>query len=470
MSTQNEPVPIEAEIRQQLQRMLESEFFSSRKKPAAILRFLVEEALKGIKGRTVGDKDIADSLYAIYGYPSGPGAARVNASYMRVLVAKYNSQDHPEDNVVIEFPKSSKGPKSSNYEPSFRYNQNRKQYRTYKESLAAMRQVFPHGISTAIKHLQFLLQITNHRPSDAPPHGNIPAMMALAECRLIKYMIDSDPVHLLHLRQITNHAVNESPDHWRTHTMLALLALANRQIGHAATHFEDAIRLNAAEISKYRWYHAFLFAVGREDAAFDLAQAEIRNNPSDPVAYAILGLWCLHINSDQAGYCVLYAQQLDPGCTIAILAHTIWCISDGGIATHALPDIETLENVINYARALYPGLIRRIAERTAGVEGQRIWHDYLERHKNQFNEENTPFLPFQNAIAAITNEERHPEAIEHLELAFSNGNPLVMWLHMMPFFKPLYKYDRFQSLLSRRLEPPPAKEPPIHLTPFNFRD
>jgi tetratricopeptide (TPR) repeat protein len=465
-----ELAPRDHEVRQQLNRILESDTFSTWLKPAAILRFVVEKALKG---ESATEKDILAALFPPEDYAPGTNVARVNAKYMRVRLPLYYKTLGRDDPVIIQFPASpKKGKRVANYRPTFSYHPDHRaaiQYQGARYHMNRPRQ--PDGLMRALViflHMIGVLPVkfdNEEERIERPSH--LDGYFGYAECRFALHVLRSSASDIDWIDSCVQEAVKREPNDWRTHAISALLAMAQCDIGTAATSFENALAASRSDVLKYGWYHAFLFAMGRSAEALDLVATLVAENPTDPTANAVYGLWLYGLR--QFGQAQQYfdrALDLAENCSLARLGQALTFIANVG-AAYAVQHLEALEQPSESYHWNVSGLKVYCALVLASwddVTRDRILESVGRRLDEEDNpkptvEEYEPFVNFQYAISDL-GYGRETEAITWLEYSWRDRDPLIMWLHMMPVFDRLLEHDGFRSLLGRRLEAPPLTDDP----------
>jgi tetratricopeptide (TPR) repeat protein len=449
------------EVRDQLKRVLESKFAKS-EVHRRIFIFLVDNAL--------AKNDIRSADIAAFAYPldtNGVEKARVAVSFIRKLVTSY-AEDHPDDRVIIDFPETGRGPMAANYTPIFRAGNGFDPSEVHREYLHRMRHAFPRGITEVREELYDygMFKLGHWAPLLRPE--DLPYLMALAECTLAEYLLTDNTYRVSELEHIALLARELNPADWRTEVIHVLYHLSIRNIKHVEVHFQSALKLNSSEVRSYGWYHAFLFAMGRGAEAFKLATAAFDKTPDDPLANAVYGLWLFGLGElDDAWIRLSRASRLEETCGLATIAQFLHRIAFPDYWQLEVTDFEMLERVqsSNY-RWMYPGLVRSVSRGLPDAVRDDFESKYRNKMRSAMEEQQEagtfeliyPFLNFQKAIEQVSNG-NDEAAIDILESAWVKGNPLLMWLHMMPNLELLKKYDRFQSLLARRLDPPPKGFP-----------
>jgi tetratricopeptide (TPR) repeat protein len=316
---------------------------------------------------------------------------------------------------------------------------------------------------------------------------NFAAWMSIAETLLAAHFLDyfiwpGRTIH--HIEEAVAAAIRLNPDDWQSHAISGTLCLARRQFHEASVHYQAALHCDPNDMPRYGWYQAFLFAADRSDEALELLLTRTIENPTDAMDYAIYGLGLYAARMfDAAEEELQMAIQLDSQCWLAYLVNSLNYIALDE-PDLAILNIERLENIPrrfqwrmfgpmilafhmeiqsssepserNYYKRRFAKIIRHLEKQEWYLNERNDPRTYRYRELGfDWPQYNVPWYGLQMAgvlMAAGQSE----FAIEHIEVAWSAGSPLIMWLHQMPIFDPLLKYDRFQYLLRHRLDHPPG--------------
>jgi hypothetical protein len=398
----------------------------------------------------------------------GVDTARVTAKTVRELVAAYNTQEHPDDEVLIEFPQTGRGPTSANYTPVFSYFHDvYVSDKLYENLLHRMRHAFPRGIWDAHGDLRNIyLPLSWAEPSGLCPE-HLPFMMALVECSLLRCVLENDCGDLNFAGSVLAEAHVIAPHHWRTELMKASYFFFRHDKEFADSCFQNALSLNPVEVQNYGWYHAFLFATGQIERGLELAAAKFQNNTTEPLANAVYGLWLYGLGDAKSGYYFSKSFMFEESCVLGHIGSILNFITDraGWLPLKSLRSLQNADD--NYYKWIFQGLVAGVCRCVTDKELRSFLRRYMTHVKAVRAADKAsytsvaelkihavyPFRYFQEAIEKIVNK-RYAAAIDALYAAWKDEDPLIMWLHMMPVFRPLHSYERFQSLLLRRLESP----------------
>jgi hypothetical protein len=140
--SENEDIPVEAEVRAQLGRMLASKRFIAQENPAEFLKLVVEKA---IKNELITQAIIGCELFPTKYEKNDISDGRVTALKLRAALAGYYAQEGRYDPVIITLPtppgSNARLPTGAAYKPAFRYHPQSQARKEYSRGLSMLSQL-----------------------------------------------------------------------------------------------------------------------------------------------------------------------------------------------------------------------------------------------------------------------------------------------------------------------------------------
>jgi tetratricopeptide (TPR) repeat protein len=453
--------PDNEQVKQQLERMLSSPVFATRKTPGEILRFIVEQTLEGhaVTARKIAEVVFPDpNKYSVKSSPE-----RSNANFMRKLVKEYNDTVGRHDEVRIKFPESK--PKGApNYTPEFVF---KPPYWGAASLTYGLEQIQlpcqPKGFHLAAGEFLSLLGYGfdgRWMIVDDDDPQNVEIWRRLAECIFVLDVLRAEISPFLNYAETPTaadcvaEAIRLQPTHWKNEALLGFINLLNGRPDFANAHFQKALTINRAEVEQYGFYHAYLFAKENNDEAIALAAQLASQNDAPPNVIALYGLWLHGLRRfDEAAEQFTKALNLAADCSFAHFGRVINGLltepiveSDLYEATPVGVSLNHLEFNFSYFSWSLPGF-RTYYERLVlvGNADKNDW-PYIDPDYTL-----CPFLWVDEAVGSLA-EMSFDRVIEIIKTAHRRNDALIRWLHMMPIFDPLSDDPRFQTLVHFRLD------------------
>jgi hypothetical protein len=175
-----DPKPEGDEVKTQLRRILESNYFKKRKKLGEVLTCLVINALEG---RTLDENDIQKELFGYAGYTVKGPNARNAVHHIRRLLPKYYATDGANDPILIELPKRNDAHKeqADAYPVVIRYNAGNATNRFFQLASERLRTLSIEAVNGALADFD---DIANQNPD------HLPARLAKIECKFIQTIFE----------------------------------------------------------------------------------------------------------------------------------------------------------------------------------------------------------------------------------------------------------------------------------------
>jgi hypothetical protein len=477
----------EEEIRSQLQRVLASKLFIANENSSNFLALVVDKVLKG---EPIKQSIIAHELFPKTYLKGKFDVVRLTAMQLRRILAEYYEQEGRDDRIQISLPtppgRNGKLPAGKSYSPLFAYNLRSPAIRAYGQGIylqSNIRYISDH--TEAIGHFSEAIALDS---AYAPAHA------AKAENDLWVPMYRQPiPPHrpIADAEASAIEALRLQPDLWRAHVVLGAVHCCRYEWDQAENSFKAALASARDKVLNHPWYPGFLLATGREREGLRIARLRVAETTSDLSAVIAL-VFFLYVarRFGEAEEVINEMEHNFPRTWLTEVMRACVRLSTG----HAYSAYYDLENIDEYSFShrggptpyVFSGL-RYLSQMRAGypehealarqrVEGI-LWTDYWEVYEEFLRTYEyrcelaerfdisppTPhyckfaafWTPLQLALAhmAVGNIEW---AIGLLKRAMSEGDPLTVWLHLLPLFDPLRSEPGFQSLI-KRMKLPAAK-------------
>jgi Tfp pilus assembly protein PilF len=410
--------------------MLDSARFKASPKRAKLLEFVVNSALE----HTEISEDIIG--YALFpGYePDVSNDVRVTATNLRSSLAGYCAEEGATDPIKIELPRG------ASYRPVFSYNPRSAAYEGYVRGMVLLSQL---RIGPAEEHF---FNALDKDPNYADAYlGLVSAYLFFPICgeldkikrreHVIKHLEPEVWVPLTSLLLEKALAINRKS--WRAYILRGVLLMYQRRWDEAERSFDIAIELSPEETRNDPWYAAYLATIGELDQACTIFRRRAKEHPDNPAVqtqYGFMMYATRQFAEAEEGF--VYALDLDERCWAAWLGYAL-------LMMEAHKDKESTDWILGMAQPRYwlpmffPGLLvlwRARAGQAAADQMSQMFH--FDLCANSFN--------IALSLLAFGQPD---EAVGMLKRAFSEYNPLVLWLHLWPVFDPLREHKGFKKLI-----------------------
>lgn len=488
MTTENEAVPTEEEIRAELRRVLASKRFLANENSARFLELVVEKALKG---EPIKQAIIGVALFPKKYLAQQVSDVRVTANKLRTTLAEYYEYDGCDDRIIIAFPsppgpKEPKLPAGTPYRPVFSYTPRSPAARHCQAALTQYANML---------HVECDFQIIEHfdkaialDPAYAPAHAG-KAEALLREAMYRRPVHPHNPLKAAEASALE--ALRLQPKFWRAHVALAAVHCCRQQWDEAQKWFDEALTLAPTMTREHPWYAGFLLAMGKEREALHIARARADENPDNLGAQITLSLILyLARHNEEAEDLIGRVVEYFPKSWLARMVQACvylakgdpWSVMDASVSAQEAHDIlyelsecsEPFDNVFtglvnlchfrggsegkkHVARESMKGarLTDSFAMKHAGHAAGEATDDDDDWEPGHFDK-NIPFwTPLQLALGFIGLEETEP-AIDALARAVDQGDPLSVLLPRLPLLDPLREAPEFQALIERMNLPSPS--------------
>lgn len=470
-----ETAPTEHEVRRQLDRMLESPVFASAPRLSPLLRYIVGETLAGNgagDGTNLREQQIGFAV--LDNYDSNSSAVRTYVTNLRGKIDKYYREFGAEDLILVEVPQGS-------YRAVFSYNPGSPADKLYRRGLLQVGGFVPWDREHSS------LRLFNGAIEADPNHALAHAAKAEAELREAMYRRTIPPHNPLASAEASAlAALRLQPQLWRAHVVLGAVHCCRREWEEAGKSFDAALAIAPHRTRDHSWYGGFLLATGREKEALQLARSRAEEKPEDLSAQMALGVF-LYVarRFEEAEEFLGEVTLLFPKSWLSrIVQACVYLADDRALeATLSIEDAYTiLSEQSEYSEPfdnIFPGLFNLCRLRAGSAAGEYVprvsmrtvesacgsdsWAVYQKGEERAavdadgdrwvpepgHSDKHIPYwTPLQLALGCMGLGQTE-SAIQMLTRAVGEGDPLTMWLQLLPLFDPLRGDPAFQALIKR---------------------
>jgi tetratricopeptide (TPR) repeat protein len=468
------PPPIEAaptkqEVERQLGRMMACDIFASRLQPAKLLRFIVEETLRG---EEITEKFIRGHIFPTPPYAPESTIARRTMDLVRDILAEYYATTGKDEPVIISLPKSPPGKRikfqaGQAYAPRFDYNPLNSAVLKMRLAIHQLHQVsYEEAMDSAVS----FADLSSHPGLSAAAQAGLAEALLVLILHEIKLM-DFPKAHVETAKELSETAVSLSPHHWHTHAALGVVMVCLHNLVKAGEEFAIALKLDKAKTDGYFGYAIFLMTVGRYSEALVLVGLTASERVEDAFAQAFHGL-VLYVlrHFDDAEQALRAAIRLDRHCWLAHNALAM-LLADTRRPNEALRHLGRLQVALDERIWTMPGLVMICTARARNLDPEGFLKNLetaaaivtkIVEHRDKFQLALTSIglHEMEKGWLSLPNpDDAHIEnALNLLRGAFTECSPLALWLHLWPILEPLRALPKFQEMLRESCFPAPPAE------------
>jgi tetratricopeptide (TPR) repeat protein len=429
--------PSLTETQAQLRRITGSEIFLNSPSQTALLEELVELHLNKtpIKGDAIGGRVFPGFI------PARSSDVRVHARNLRGSLAEYYAGEGQFDPVRMNVLKG------RNHRLIVEYNSDAEPVRCYTKALRQLRSSqFPNTLKDAI---DAITEGMNSNTRFVP----IVALGAEVQLLLGASWFNSSAKTFIEARTLADMALEANDSLWRAHVADGACHMCEWRWGSAARAFEKALALSPSETETDVWYLFFLVATDRLDEAVRIAKRHSEESEETAIWRAISGLILyagrrFHEANDQ----LFEAHGTNPFAYLPRLLLGLWALAGdggkGGEGQVGWSQIKELAETgflgFNFVDP-YPGLTVLFLANQVNYEKAREELARLE-HEEAASSENRQWA-WDLAVAYMAMGEFN-QAIAKLKRLAELRHPLLVWLHLWPFFDPIRDELGFKALIS----------------------
>ena len=399
-----------------------------------LLSHLVDQTLRGDESK-LSQKTIAADVFGrdLRNFdPRADSIVRTTAANLRNKLLAWYAGSGCDEPVIIELPKGT-------YVPRFerREKLSPQAAGSLWSARVAMEARTVSGYATAIKHLDRVLL-------ESP---ELPLGLALKAEALASRAIHGERPrpNLEQARDLALRAVDRPAPVWQAWLAWAIVQQAlDLKWAEAGEAYDKALELSKGESATHVWYTAFLVGRGRaREAVARLRDSAEQFGYSNPTCIGDLCmLLMLARDYDAASHAIAAALEAAPGYYQHHLNHAILleALGQPQAASRVLDQapLKIWEKPVTWGlKALFSGLSgnKPLAHRrltwlkTAARTGQYV-----------------PPSQFAACWLGVGESDR---AVQHLEQAAEERDPLAVWFHAYPFFRHLHGHSGFRRLIDQ---------------------
>jgi hypothetical protein len=440
-----DPKPRREEIECQLVRMLASPIFRKAKSQSRFLSVCVDVTLAGIQPT---EREIGKRLLGRKFRKDETTDVRVHAKSLRRTLANYYASQGANDPVVIDFrtPSSNKRikpPTGEAYRPTFRYNARSVNLESFHSAVEALK------APRSAAQVQWA-SITFSEVCDKwPDHGQ--ARIAFAEANCVESFLVAPSRQALGLaKQAALSAIDLLPDYWRSYAALGTACCFACEMQAADLAFDVARIIDPDALSLYSGFHMYLSISGRSDLAAKFSAQMLGASHENPFPALLAGIHAyLNRDATAAEVALSEAMNLENNWLVALLDMLI------ALEQECAPSIaakyEVFRTIVgDYdSDAIYSGFMAICYHR---AQRAQEFEEHIKWTNAFFGNEGLQSKPLsQQALSALVFDES--EAWQLFDKAWRDGDPLLLFLDILPIFDPWRNREEFKMLVARSRVP-----------------
>jgi tetratricopeptide (TPR) repeat protein len=463
MPKSDDPIPVRAEIEEQLKTMLAGPRFKTAQTQADILECAVKAVLNGKKPTQdyIGKEVFGESFVR-----EENDGVRVNFISLRKTIVRYYQHEGAEDKVIISLPEPSKDktlkrPKGEAYKPSFKYNPKHRISKFYdlgkvllNRPMPSFRNTYASDCFTAVLHLQ-------------PDHCD--ALIGFAESTCLEtFFYGLARMRIGDAFDAASKAFALHPENWHAAGALGMAYSFLNEMELAEEHFRKAYSLDENQTLRYGWFHYFLFLEGHTEEALQLASLRVSDDPGDISAVVIRTIYSYLLQSEeeQIPSHLEQAHKTDCGWWGTLLLDLLMDLhpsssrNDGSPLAyggreygtkHLENDLQRLLAAVGHLFGYYdfPSLTSACAAHSP--DRNEFLRRYWMRRSALVDFAMLPRSHYLHWL--LTKNYSDTDPFDALERAWRDLDPIVNFIDMIPLFAPLRNDPRFREFLSRRRMP-----------------
>lgn len=490
--------PGKREIQAQTHRLLESRRFLNSPSQAALLEVIMQSHLAGeaLDGKTIGKRTFPNYV------PGNSSDVRITAFNLRESLADYYKDEGSHDPVIIEVLKG------KNYPAKADYNPKADAVKHYASALACMANVnsYPWKVVNSLGFCQMAMEAD---PSFAPAYSLFSEFALcfasnrrgdITEFGFGPYKGKRKLRQDIGLaREYAIRSVLLNRNHWRGYVALGAYRACCSRWEAAERAFAKAMKLDPDQTSSDPWYCFYLVAVGKGEEALETAYKKYEETPCTSFWATLAALFHYAMGQrKEAENCILYAINSNKTAYLTHAVKGLLLLEHGNAAKVAVKGFDWLfkkhrvelefnpiasfglwalfcgragyakraDALIDHLRS-YPKSIYN-SDAFEGVQAfplatrdtPPIVYDYVNFQLEvvRFIESvesgpaDTSICPWELALAYV-GRGPHWKAMEELRRAQAEHHPVMMWVHLWPFLRLLYRQPDFVPLVANMALP-----------------
>ena len=399
-----------------------------------LLTYVIEQMLGG-NGHQLSQKTIAADVFGrdLRDFePRADSIVRTTAAHLRESLLAYYAGPGHGDPVMIEIPRGAYVPRLSR-RPSLSASMTGRLF----SARMAIEARTPSSYETAARHLDAVL-------SEAPDSSL--ALALKAECLASRAIHGARPRPLLEeAGRLAERAADQPKPAWQAWLAMGMVQQAlHWNWSGARESYSKALEMSEGDAATHVWYTAYLVGRGRpEEGISNLRRTVDHFGYCNPTFIGDLSmLLILARDYDAAAESIDAAIEASPAFYQHHMNKAI-LLEARGDAQGALrvldrTPLRLLERPVTWGlRALLAGL-----SGSPAVARRRIsWFRTIQKAGR--------YIPPSQFAACWLGAGNVDEAIQCLENAAEDRDPLVVWFHAYPFFRHLHGHARFRHLIDR---------------------
>jgi tetratricopeptide (TPR) repeat protein len=424
----NDEKPRRSEVLEQLEKIVESRYFTNAGTQGKVLRKMVESALSG---DGIKQQDLQTVTDTNFGVDSHKG--RQNALFVRRKLQLYYANEGIDDLVLIELPPG------RSYKAIFRYNSKAAAVRALRKARKFSQRPDRYSVTAFV-------ELCRARRAD-PQSSLVRAEMGLLALKvgLHENIFSTDGVPGFSSAEYHGkEAVEVDPNSWGGHIVLGATYLLQFRWSESREAFIKALGINKAGTERSLWYAAYQLTMGNTIEALRISEEQAMDAPENARVQMVHAFFLYLARRYEEALSFLknlvtdeYDEEI-----LLMLKGVIWLAQ--GKARRAFDSFEEMNTISERER----DFLYRIRDRY-WVKRQDIRREYclgfkiLSLMKANRKEEATemmvrlrreyPAKPFQRGLGymALGDNKR---ALIWLRRAVKKSDCLLNWLHLFPLF------------------------------------
>lgn len=434
--------PSLTEIRAQLRKITGSEIFRNSPSQTALLEEFVSLFLSNtpIKGDAIGSRVFPGFI------PARSSDVRVHARRLRMTLAEYYAGEGQCDPIVIDVLKGRNHPLTVQYNPCAEpvkwLTKALQQLKT--GNLPYAQNAVADAVTAAINsEVRF-----------------VPIISLAAELQFLfgSFWTYSPETAFIEARKLADVALKENDALWRAHIADGACHMCEWRWEAAANAFEKALALSPSKTESDVWYLFFLVAINRPDEAVRIAKRHSEEAEETANWRTVYGL-ILYAGRrfHEANSQLVHAHNASPFAYLPRMLLGLWALAGddgkGGEGWVGWSQIKELAETgflgFNFWDP-YPGITVLFLANQVNYEKAR--EELAKLEKEAGSDDDRRFWDLALAYMAVGEFDK---SIAKLKRLAELHHPLLVWLHLWPFFDPLRDEPDFKLLISKMRLPTP---------------
>lgn len=429
--------PSPTETQAQLRKITGSPLFRNSPSQSALLEEFVNLYLSNtpIKGDAIGSRVFPGFI------PARSSDVRVHARSLRLTLAEYYAGEGQSDPIIIDVLKG------RNHPLTVQYNPRAEPVKWYTKALQQLRTgnlpYAQNGVADAItaainSEVRF-----------------VPIISLAAELQFLfgAFWTYSPETAFLEARKLADMALKENDSLWRAHVADGACHVCEWRWEAAAKAFEKAVALSPSETEGDTWYLFFLVATDRLDEAIRIAKRHSDEAEETAIWRTVYGL-ILYAGRrfHEANEQLTSARSANPFAYLPRLLLGLWALAgddgkggEGWVGWSQIKELAEADSLSFTFLDPYPGLTVLFLANEVNHEKAREELARLE-HEAAGAEDDRCSWDLAVAYMALG---KFDKAIARLKRLAELHHPLMVWLHLWPFFDPIRDEPGFKSLISK---------------------